>query len=77
MIGSLFTLFYAFIFFFNALTILNNQRFLRRIGLPLDPEATSKLSPTRSKIVDLLKIFRGLMIIPLIILNILAIIYEI
>ncbi|RVD93070.1 hypothetical protein TUBRATIS_004060 [Tubulinosema ratisbonensis] len=76
MIGSLLSLCSACIFFLNGITILNNQRFLRRIGLPLDPEARKNLSPTKAKLVDLIKLTKGIATIPLIFLNLILIFYE-
>lgn len=68
---------YSFIFFCNALMILNDARFLSKIGLPLKQEAKSCLGPTRSKIVDLIKAVRTVVGLPLIGINLVCIIYEI
>lgn len=64
-----FRIFYTFIFLLNAITILNERRFLRKIGLPLEPEYRNNLSKTRQKIVELLKAVRTICTIPLIFLN--------
>lgn len=72
-----FTLLYACILFSNSIVILNEKRFLRRVGLPLDPEARKYLGKTSLKIVYLLKIARTMMRIPLIVLNIVCILYEV
>ncbi|TBU12554.1 putative Yos1-like protein transport protein [Hamiltosporidium tvaerminnensis] len=70
-------IFYSLIFFANSLVILNEMRFLAKLGLPLKPEARGSLSGTRRKIVDLLRASRTLLRIPLIFINLLCILYEV
>ncbi|ELA48197.1 hypothetical protein VCUG_00238 [Vavraia culicis subsp. floridensis] len=74
---SVFRILYSFIFFINTIVILNEYRFLGKLGLPLQPEYRSNLSKTRQKIVDLIKAVRTVCSIPLIFLNVLGIVYEI
>lgn len=77
MFGLLFKLIYALIMFGNSVVVLNERRFLRKVGLPLDPDARKGLGVTSLKIVNLLRITRTMMRIPLIVLNIACILYEV
>lgn len=74
---GLLSLVYSFIFFLNGVIILNNKRFLSRIRLPLAPENRMYLSPQRQKIVDMINAARAVFEIPLLVINILCIVYEI
>lgn len=69
-------MFYGFLLIGNALVILDDKRFLSKIGLPLSQEHRNFLGEKRKKIVDLLNGLRTVLRIPLIIVNILCIIYE-
>lgn len=74
---GVFKLAYALIMLVNSMVILNEKRFLRKVGLPLDHEARKCLGHTRAKVARLLRIIRTTTRIPLIILNIVCILYEI
>lgn len=67
---------YGVLFTLNALVILDEKRFLSKIGLPLSPESRNILGPGRKKLVDLLRAIRVVMVIPLILLNIVFMLYE-
>lgn len=69
-------IFYALVFMANSVAILNEKRFLTRIGLPLSTEARLSLGSTRLKIVDLLRGVRTMVTIPLIFVNCVCILYE-
>lgn len=73
---GLFTFFYAFILLANCVVILNEKRFLRRVGLPLDSDSRKFLGMSRLKLVDLLRLTRTMLRIPLIVINIVCICYE-
>lgn len=67
---------YGILFLLNSVVILDEKRFLSRVGLPLSPEARGALGPGRRKIVDLIGAIKTVMKIPLMVLNIMCIIYE-
>ncbi|CCI73978.1 ECU09_0925 [Encephalitozoon cuniculi GB-M1] len=67
---------YGTLFLLNSIVILDEKRFLSRVGLPLSPEARNALGPTRKKMVDLIRAVRTVMKIPLVVLNIVFIAYE-
>jgi immediate early response 3-interacting protein 1 len=74
---GLFTMFYGFLLLGNAVVILDDKRFLSRIGLPLAQENRKFLGEKRQKMVDMINSIRVVLRIPLIILNIICIFYEI
>lgn len=69
-------LFYGFLLLANSIVILDDKRFLTRICLPLSQDHRGKLGMKRRKLVDLINAVRTVMRIPLIILNIICILYE-
>lgn len=71
----LLSLLYSVVLFLNAFVILDNRRFLSRVGLPLSTEHRQLLPPASKKVVEIISIVRALEL-PLIALNILFIIYE-
>jgi hypothetical protein len=71
------SLIYSFSFLANGIVILNQNRFLNKICLPLGEQHRNMLSPAKRKIVDLIKAVRTVCELPLIALNIFFIIYEI
>jgi len=71
----LLSLLYSVTLFLNAFVVLDDKRFLNRVGLPLRTEHRSYLSPANRKIVEMISIVRTLEL-PLIAVNILFIIYE-
>ncbi|WUR02900.1 protein transport protein YOS1 [Vairimorpha necatrix] len=73
---GLFTMFYGFILLANSVVILDDKRFLSKIGLPLGQENRSLLGEKRQKVVDMINGIRTVLRIPLIIVNIICIIYE-
>ncbi|EOB11680.1 Protein transport protein YOS1 [Nosema bombycis CQ1] len=73
---GLFSILYGFLLLANAIVILDDKRFLTRVCLPLSPEHRGKLGENRRKIVDLINAVRTVMKIPLIVLNIICIVYE-
>ncbi|EQB61610.1 protein transport protein [Vairimorpha apis BRL 01] len=62
---GLFKMFYGFLLLANAVVILDDKRFLKFLG------------ETRARIVDMINGMRVIMRIPLIIVNLLCIFYEI
>lgn len=74
---GLFKMFYGFLLLANAVVILDDKRFLSKIGLPLAQENRKFLGETRARIVDMINGMRVIMRIPLIIVNLLCIFYEI
>ncbi|CAI8496306.1 hypothetical protein ACO0OL_002379 [Hanseniaspora opuntiae] len=86
--------FYVSLFLINAVAILNEERFLRRIGLgsnkshaqimqqhnsyPYANSAANNMAPDsiKAKLVSLIYSIQTLLRIPLIIINLLVIIYE-
>ncbi|KAH9410828.1 yos1-like protein [Ordospora pajunii] len=71
------TIAYGALFLLNAVVILDDRRFLSRVGLPLSPDARHTLGPSRKKMVELVRAVKTVTKIPLIILNTLCITYEI
>ncbi|KAI4292701.1 immediate early response 3-interacting protein 1 [Pancytospora philotis] len=71
------SLVYSFVFFLNAVVILNDKRFLARVRLPLAPECRASLGPQRQKVVDIVNTIRTVFELPLIAINILCIVYEV
>lgn len=71
------TLFYAGLFFLNAIVILNRRRFLNKMKLPLAYEHRIYLGPSRQRLVDFINTTRTVFEIPLIFFNILCIAYEV
>ncbi|AHL30150.1 Yos1-like protein [Encephalitozoon intestinalis ATCC 50506] len=74
---SLMSVVYGVLFLLNSIVILDEKRFLSRVGLPLSPEARGILGPSRKKVVDLIRAIKTVMKIPLIVLNIMCITYEV
>lgn len=74
---GLMSILYGVLFLLNSVAILDDKRFLSRVGLPLSPEARGVLGPGRRKVVDLIRAIRTVMKIPLIALNTACITYEI
>lgn len=74
---GLFTLIYSAIFFLNGVIILNDKRFLSRIKLPLSHENSKYLGPSRQSIISLINTTRTVFQIPLIVINVVCIVYEI
>lgn len=74
---GIFTLLYSIVFFLNALVILHDKRFLTHIRLPLSAEHRAYIGPRRQKIVDIINTVRTVFELPLIIINLVYIIYEI
>lgn len=86
--------FYVSLFFINAVAILNEERFLRRIGLgntkshaqimqqhnsyPYANSAGNNIQPDsiKAKLISLIYSIQTLLRIPLIVVNLLVIIYE-
>ncbi|RIA93545.1 Yos1-like protein [Glomus cerebriforme] len=78
MVLSIGQIIYVILLVINAIAVLNEERFLARIGLGshLEP-GYGDVTSFKSKIINLISAVRTLMRIPLIGLNILVIIYEI
>lgn len=74
---GLFKMFYGFLLLSNAVVILDDKRFLSKIGLPLAPENRKYLGETRARIVDMINGMRVILRIPLIVINLICIFYEI
>lgn len=74
---GLLSLVYSFAFLANGIVILNQNRFLNKICLPLSEEHRATLSPTKRKVVDSIKTIRTVCEVPLIALNVFFIVYEI
>ncbi|EPR79218.1 hypothetical protein SLOPH_2735 [Spraguea lophii 42_110] len=72
----IFRLLYFIIFFLNGLVILNNDRFLKRVGFSLDGKDREHLTVNKQKITDILRLVRTVGRIPILTVNILCIIYE-
>ncbi|GBB86362.1 hypothetical protein RclHR1_12790007 [Rhizophagus clarus] len=78
MVLSIGQIIYVILLVINAIAILNEERFLARIGMSSHPEpGYGDVTSFKSKIINLISAVRTLMRIPLIVLNILVIIYEI
>jgi immediate early response 3-interacting protein 1 len=73
---GLMSIFEGILFLLNVILILNERRFLSRVGLPLSPEARGKLGPTRKKATDLIRAVKTVMKIPVIVLNVMYIFYQ-
>lgn len=73
---GLMSVLYGILFMLNSVVILDEKRFLSRIGLPLSAEASRSLGPGRKKLVDLIKAVRTVVRIPLIAANTTCILYE-
>ncbi|CAI4424706.1 CDA_G0015180.mRNA.1.CDS.1 [Saccharomyces cerevisiae] len=73
-------LFYVILLLINAVAVLSEERFLRRIGLGRSNDETPVLgqdqNTTKSKVVQLIGAVQTLLRIPLIGINILVIVYE-
>ncbi|KAH8552342.1 Yos1-like protein, partial [Umbelopsis sp. PMI_123] len=71
-------LFYVLLLFINAIAVLNEERFLGRIGWSAqqEPGFGEQGQSIKYKIVNLISAVRTLLRIPLIGINILVIIYE-
>ena len=74
---KIFSLFYALAFLSNGVVILNSNAFLNKVCLPLQEEHRATLSPTKRKLVDFIRTTRAVCESPLIVLNILFVLYEI
>ncbi|ELA41891.1 uncharacterized protein VICG_01075 [Vittaforma corneae ATCC 50505] len=72
---GLISLLYSVVLILNAFIILDDRRFLSRIGLSLRKEHRSALHPTNRKIVEVIAMVKTLEI-PLVAANILFMIYE-
>ncbi|KAJ3297053.1 Yos1-like protein [Rhizoclosmatium globosum] len=73
------TLFYVSVLLVNAIAILNEQRFLARIGLSEQAYQQSNFGNEQTvtlKVINLISAVRTLLRIPLIVVNILIIVYE-
>ena len=73
---GLFSIFYSFALFLNAVVVLDNKRVLAPLKLPLDPEHRNKLSSFRKRIVELINLTRTMFEFPLLIINCIYILYE-
>ncbi|KAJ3068589.1 hypothetical protein HDU98_008262 [Podochytrium sp. JEL0797] len=74
------TLFYVVVLIVNAIAVLNEQRFLARLGLSESAYANSNFGNEQSitlKVINLISAVRTLLRIPLIVVNILIIVYEV
>ncbi|AHY75634.1 AQG_2a_G0015560.mRNA.1.CDS.1 [Saccharomyces cerevisiae] len=73
-------LFYVILLLINAVAVLSEERFLRRIGLGRSNDETPVFgqdqNTTKSKVVQLIGAVQTLLRIPLIGINILVIVYE-
>ncbi|SCU91534.1 LADA_0F10550g1_1 [Lachancea dasiensis] len=80
MIFGLGRLFYVFLLLINAVAVLSEERFLRRIGLGSNsnqaPVFGQQEHSTKSKVIQLISSIQTLLRIPLIGINILVIVYE-
>ncbi|AAS51186.1 ACL042Wp [Eremothecium gossypii ATCC 10895] len=79
MIFGLGKLFYVILLLVNAVAVLSEERFLRRIGLGSksnQPVFGQAENSTKSKLVHLISAVQTLLRIPLIGINILVILYE-
>jgi len=70
---GIFALLYITVLLLNAVAVLNPERFLARIGLHGSPDEEG----VRGKVIQLVAAVRTLMRIPLIIINVVIILYEI
>lgn len=73
---GIFTILSSAVFFANSIVILNEERFLNKVCLPLSSNHRNKLSPNVTKIVEFINAIRTVFGIPLIFLNIILMIYE-
>lgn len=77
-------LFYAALFFINAVAVLSEDRFLARIGWTAQPTQSpgfydasqGQQSEVKARLVSLITATRTLLRIPLVIVNVLVILYE-
>ncbi|CAI4060308.1 SKDZ05G1515 [Saccharomyces kudriavzevii ZP591] len=80
MLFGLGRLFYVILLLINAVAVLNEERFLRRIGLGRSndeaPVFGQDQNTTKSKVVQLIGAVQTLLRIPLIGINVLVIVYE-
>jgi len=74
---SLWTMIEATILFVNALAILNEERFLKKVGWGYQPPNSMEQQTVKEKIVTLLNAVRMLMRIPLIFINTAVIVLEV
>lgn len=74
---GIFTLLYSVVFLLNGIVILNDERFLSRVKLPLASEYRFHLNAGSQRMVELINVMRAIFEIPLIIANICYILYEI
>lgn len=74
---GLFRMFYSFVFICNGIVILDETRFLAKLGLPLDIKHRNRIPKTQQKIVEIIKAIRTVCGLPLIAINLLCIVYEI
>mmetsp|Transcript_6942 Transcript_6942/g.10937 ORF Transcript_6942/g.10937 Transcript_6942/m.10937 type:complete len:83 (-) Transcript_6942:257-505(-) len=65
----------AFVLFINALAVLNEERFLKKVGWSADAIGYDQNS-VKSKLINLLKAIRTLLPIPLIGINSLIIVWK-
>ncbi|KAL9647048.1 hypothetical protein ABK040_016523 [Willaertia magna] len=72
---SLWTLIKIIVLLINSVAVLNEERFLRRIGFGYRPEVAGEES-IKSKIINLLHAVRTLLRIPLILVNIVVILIS-
>lgn len=74
------TIFYTALLLINAIAILNEERFLNRVGWSNNSRSMSFDTETdagvKARLVNLISAVRVLLRIPLIIINLLVIIYE-
>lgn len=74
---GIFRLFYSLIFLCNSIVILDQSRFLKKIGLSLEYTNRTRISGMQLKIIEVIRAIRTVCGIPLIVLNIIGIFYEI
>ncbi|KAI3628486.1 hypothetical protein CBS14141_000189 [Malassezia furfur] len=74
------TIFYTALLLINAIAILNEERFLNRVGWSNNSRSmsfdTDSDAGVKTRLVNLISAVRVLLRIPLIVVNILVIIYE-
>ncbi|KAI3620315.1 hypothetical protein CBS9595_002282 [Malassezia furfur] len=74
------TIFYMALLLINAIAILNEERFLNRVGWSNNSRSmsfdTDSEAGVKTRLVNLISAVRVLLRIPLIVVNILVIIYE-
>ena len=74
---GLFTVLYGVVMILNATSILNDHRFLSQLKLPLASEHRQRLSPSRQRIAETISATRMVFEVPLIVINICYILYEV